>query len=269
MTTRNTYLLTALVVLGSLTGCYKPEQIVRPDKYRSPYQQNVRWAVVPFADQAPQTSVNTMQFMMAVNQQLQQTIGIDPVPATDVIQAMRQLGIAQIQGAKEAVMLAKELQVDGVLVGSITDWDPYDPPKIGVTVKLYCVSRDPGYAVSPRLLQEAPSDRNLPMRNDYAPTAEVNAYIDAANGNTLTRMKNFALGRTPMGTPNGWHMYLMNMNLYVEFAAHDMLRQIFSVEWHRMYAQASPEQMQQAYARMQALETARISPACTIRPVKR
>jgi len=50
------------------------------------------------------------------------------------IAAMRALRMSDLKSPAEVRQLASELGVDGVIVGSITAWDPYDPPKLGIAL---------------------------------------------------------------------------------------------------------------------------------------
>jgi hypothetical protein len=130
----------------------------------------------------------------------------------------------------------RALEVDGLLVGTITGWDPYDPPKIGAAVQLYR-RRVPTAAgrTDPRKLSRAATPDELPVpEGAEPPVSEVAHYFDAANGTTRRLLRNYAHGRAPTDRPAGWRRYLLDMDLYGRFVSHELMRRMLKAEWQRL-----------------------------------
>ena len=237
-------MLIALVVLWvglwfGLAGCNR--RIALPKNYASPYPATKLWAVVPFANESGTTVPDPMRVADQLTQQLQQVEGVDVLPVNRVIEAMAAQQFDEVTTLTEAHALMDMLQVDGLLVGSITAWDPYEPPKIGISVQLYSRRRGKDRVLDSRQLTAATSGNQLPtVHQEPRPIAQVSDYFDAANGDILRRLQQYAYGRTPTDAPAGWRRYLLDMDLYSEFVSHELMRRLFRSEWQRMHVVQAP-----------------------------
>ena len=207
-----------------------------PRMFSSPYPAPKLWAVMPFRNESGTSAVDGVAFADRLAQQLQQVEGVRVLPVNRVIETMasREMGVVDTVG--EAMELAGALGVDGLLVGTITAWDPYEPPKIGAAVQLY--SRGRGGAmerVDPRRLSRSTRGGALPGAVRHAqPVAEAGGYFDAANGRIRRNLRHYARGRSPLDSPAGWRRYLLDMDLYSEFVSSELMRRLFAAEWDRL-----------------------------------
>ena len=226
------FVMIALAV-GGTQGC-KGEQLEQPTYFPSPYPGPKLWAVVPFRNESGVQFVDTSRLADKLTNHLQQTEGIDVVPVNRVIEAMTALEMGDVRSVGDALRLMQSLDVDGLLVGTATAWDPYEPPEIGLIVQLY--SQDRGMIdMDPYVLQWSPTaDGDISIRTFRQPIAQATAHLDAANGEVLRRLKAYAQGRTPPEGAAGWRRYLLSMDLYSEFAAHEAMRRLFKAEWQRL-----------------------------------
>lgn len=229
----------AIVVMawayGAL-GCQSQERLSTPRTFTSPYPAPKLWAVVPFRNESGVTVVDTVAFADHLTQQIQQIENIDILPVNRVLEGMKLRRMAEVRSVDQAMALMDTLGVDGLLVGVITAWDPYNPPKIGVSVQLY--NRRTAAAMSvedTRRLTSAGTDSTLPgLAQSSQPAAKAGDYYDAANHNVLANLQVYATGRVPTDSPAGWRRYLNNMDLYGEFVCHELLRSLFAAEWDRL-----------------------------------
>ena len=159
---------------------------------------------------------------------------------------MRALDIDQITSPEDAKRLATAMGVDGIILGSITAWDPYDPPKLGLALALYVV---PGHleqgrdGLDPRSLEMSYSDysyfRPTTTYTD-APDSVVTLHLDASRHDTLLALQQFASGRHDADTALGWEVYVKSMDRYAEFAAHRAVGLLLDAEWMRLSRATSP-----------------------------
>ncbi len=233
--------LATVVIALCVTGCGPIEQ-PKVD-YASPYPQPKLWAVMPFRNESGVSIVDHVRFADKLTQQLQQVGGIRALPVNRVIEAANSTEIGPIDSVGEAVALMQTLDVDGLIVGTISAWDPYEPPKIGATIQLYS-RRNPGSYNGADLqsLTYAATDGVMSgtTRHDQ-PVATAGGYFDAANGKVLQRLNDYAVGRSGHESPAGWRAYLLNMDLYSEFVSHELMRRLFRAEWQRLTAQQQTE----------------------------
>jgi hypothetical protein len=230
----------ATVWFACAVGCESTEPLSDPHHHASPYPATKLWAVAPFANESGFSAVDGMAFADRLTQQLQQVRNLDVLPVNRVLEAMRARRMADVRSVEQAMALLETLGVDGLLVGTITAWDPYTPPKIGATVQL--ISRRSGAmnVEDTRRLSSASTDVALPGLTRHAqPVARASWHFDAANHRVLADLQTYAQGRVPPDSPAGWRRYLNSMDLFSEFVSHELMRMIFAAEWDRLTVPAT------------------------------
>lgn len=146
-------LLLAAAVFAALSGCHLvlPEVSVQPIVH-NPFPQLSRVAVAPFFNHSDEPTVDGRQFAMAYFAELQETQGYEVVPVSVVEAAMVHHQI-RIDGPESARKLAQVLGVDAIVVGTVTDFSPYYPPRCGMRIEWYAAN--PGF-------HEIPAGYGLP-----------------------------------------------------------------------------------------------------------
>jgi hypothetical protein len=141
------------MVFGSTVGCNLiiPEISHQPTIH-NPFPQLSKVAVVPFFNQSDEPTVDGREFALAYFTELQSVPGFDVVPLGVVEEAILDEHI-DLSTPAEVRRLARVLDVDAVIVGAVTDYSPYYPPRCGLRVEWY--SRNPGF-------HEIPAGYGLP-----------------------------------------------------------------------------------------------------------
>jgi hypothetical protein len=223
------------VVLG---GCGE-KAIEEPKAFPSPYPAPKVWAVTPLRNETGTTIADGTAMADHLTEHLQQVRGITALPVNRVLEAMAADNIIAIDSPAKIQRLMNTLNVDGLIVGTLTAWDPYDPPRIGVILQLY--SRDRlAPPLDTRDLTRAPSSNELPGVIAFTqPVSQVSHHFDAADGTTLKYLRHYATGRVPHDSAAGWRRYLLSIDLYSEFVSHELMRRLFDAEWKRLTTPAS------------------------------
>src|SRR5882757_484278 len=142
----------ACVVLVCAPGC----SLIFPDishepVVHNPFPQLNKVAIAPFFNQSNEPTVDGRKFAMAYFAELQAVPGFEVVPLGVVETAIvdNQVNLAN---PGEARRLANILGVDAVVVGSVTDYSPYYPPRCGLRVEWYAANAGfheipPGYGL--------------------------------------------------------------------------------------------------------------------------
>jgi hypothetical protein len=135
--------LLAGMMLLCLPGCH----LLLPDighqpVVRNPFPQLSRVAVAPFFNQSDEPTVDGRKFALAYYSELQATPGYEVVPLGVVEEVILEHQI-DLSAAGEARRLGRILGVDAVVIGSVTDYTPYYPPRCGLRVEWYAVN--PGF----------------------------------------------------------------------------------------------------------------------------
>ncbi len=135
------YLVPALMVsillgLAVTSGCaFLPRRYEQPTVYNA-FPELSRVAVIPFFNHSNQPTVNGAEFARAYYLELQSVPGFEVVPVEVVAKAIQDHRLTFSDPA-EVVRLAEILDVDAVVVGVVTDYRPYYPPRVGLHVEWY------------------------------------------------------------------------------------------------------------------------------------
>lgn len=125
--------------------------IAREPAIHNPFPQLSKVAVAPFFNLSHEPTVDGRQVAVAYFNELQLVPGFEVVPVGVVETAMRSRNI-QLSSPAEARRLAQVLEADAVVVGAVTDFSPYYPPRCGLQVEWYAANPcfhpiPPGYGL--------------------------------------------------------------------------------------------------------------------------
>ena len=152
--------LLALVLLQ--TGCALFPQVAHKPVVRNPFPQLSRVAVAPFFNLSTEPTVDGRQFALAYFNELQLVPGFEVVPVGVVERKMEEYRLS-LGSPQDARKLAQLLGVDAVVVGAVTDFTPYYPPRCALRVEWYSAhpcfhNIPPGYG----LPWGTPHEENIP-----------------------------------------------------------------------------------------------------------
>ena len=238
-----------VVALLLLSACDdRGPRLSNPRVLTAPYdpaQGELVWAVAPLRNESGTTALDTLAISDALAHAVEQVRGIRTVPVNRAIETMRSLDMRGVSSPSDARRLARAMGVDALIVGSVTAWDPYDPPVIGLSLALHA---DPGVLVGRRgeldthKLTRLSTEFDPAARSRYVdrPVTVSSAVLDARDHGVLLDLRAYAEGRSDEQSALGWRVYTASMELYTEFAAYHAVRTLLDQEWVRL-AQASAE----------------------------
>lgn len=232
------------VACACLCGCWGPAapELTTPAVLVSPYQADRSqplWAVAPLRNESGTSIADSMSLADELVARILEVRGLAAVPMNRVIGAMRAIGLREVNTPSDARLLAQTLGVDGIIVGSITSWDPYDPPRIGLTLGLFgrgptlAEGEPPAGGVDARDLQRSTAERGM-TRFEERPLSVIVSHFDARNHEVLMSVQRYAAGRTNYRAPLGWRSYTANMDQFGQFVAYEALNQLLDAERLRL-----------------------------------
>lgn len=241
---RLSVLIAALLILAMLfiASCGpRRERLQSPIVLNTPYDRPQLWAVAPFANESGVSMVQTDRVADIFAEQCEEIEGVSMAPVNRVLSAMRKLQLRSVSSPADAQALMNALGVDGLIVGTVTSYDPYPPPKLGAAVQLF--RRESPQQISnldPVKVTRAANDRIAPgaVVNEL-PIAQASGMFDASNHQTLMWLDQYAAGRTELNSAYGKRIYLVNMELYTQFVAYRLLHDLLAVERARLQPQAT------------------------------
>lgn len=157
------------------------------------------------------------------------TGGVRVVGVSRVLAMMAELGLRELRDPVDAIELSRRLGTDGILVFAITEYDPYDPPVVGITGQVYMSwgalrgdSFDP-VSTSRAAKASSPSRSASPSR---FLRAEVQRVFNGSDDLTATQIKLFAQLRRADRSPYSWRKYLASQTHFLRYCCHSVAREL-------------------------------------------
>jgi hypothetical protein len=133
----------AVVLCAGSTGCLAlPDRVLEP-QFHNPFPQIYRVAVLPFFNQSADPTVDGEAVAMAYYNELQNIPGFEVMPvgvAKQMLAASMTASGREPRSGIEFQRLARQMGVDAVLVGSVTEFSPYYPPRMGLSVDWFAAN---------------------------------------------------------------------------------------------------------------------------------
>jgi len=150
------------------------------------------------------------------------------VPVNRTLAALHQMGLESVQTPADAHRLGAALGADLVAVMAVTEYDPYDPPRIGVVLQCYLTGRrgaarsrgfDPVQA-SRSASQVVPAG----WVESAAPFLQVQEVYDAARTEVREALQDYGLRRDGYRSPFSWRIHAQRQELFVRFSCWSAIR---------------------------------------------
>jgi hypothetical protein len=122
-----------------VAGCGILPEISHQPTYHNPFPQLTKVAVAPFFNLSAEPTVDGRQFADAYFNALQAIPGFEVVPFT-VVEAKANEMHLSLANPIEVRKLAEALEVDAVVIGAVTDFSPYYPPRCALQVEWYAAN---------------------------------------------------------------------------------------------------------------------------------
>lgn len=139
------------LLLVVCAGCSAFPDVVHHPQFHNPFPQLSRVAVLPFFNQSADPTVDQDQVALAYYNELQAIPGFEVMPVGVAKQMVIASGITP-QSPEDFQSLARYLDVDAIVIGSVTEYDAYYPPRMGLAVRWYAANPSyhpipPGYGL--------------------------------------------------------------------------------------------------------------------------
>lgn len=238
MTSEQVLLITAVLTL-TLTGCNTSRSSEELVGTLRPYESRRVWAIVPLRNESGSLHANGLGVADQLASQFEMSSNVDVLPVNRTLAAMDFLQMKSGPSSPAQVrQLMRSLNCDGIIVGSITAYDPYDPPKLGLALELYVDETSGGGDVTDmRALVGASTSMSAaqPKLNEQKPASLTSAYFDAADGEVRQLLEAYASDRGPRDEREATtHLHRINMDLFSRFVSHVMSRRLLRAELHRV-----------------------------------
>lgn len=215
-----------LLALCGGAGC--TQRATAPVRITSERLGPLTIAVAPALNHSGSPDVDVEHAADEMAAELTQVGGVRVIPVSRVIGVMQERGWAQVEGVGQALELASLTGADAVLVFAITAYNPYDPPRVGVSAQLIGELPDGGGRLDPVALAGSPGEGGSPSSGPMRGVlAEASAVFDASREDVLADVKTFAARRNAGKNPYGHRWYLVSQRRYLQYCCHATLRSLF------------------------------------------
>jgi hypothetical protein len=220
-----------LAVLGAWTaGCTgptPPKPYPREQLMFLPGSHSLVWAVAPTVNISGQSHVDPLLQSDLVFQELQQVRGLTVIPVDRVVEVYASLRIDKVESEAQAENVCDLLGCDGLIVPTVSAYDPYDPPKMAASLQLFA---KPGTVQQVQLLDPHELDRSPTVGDMDLPKphrlVQVVGMYDAADGSVRAHADAYAVGRVDPNGPMGNREIYLDMSRYGGFVYHDLISQL-------------------------------------------
>ena len=231
---RPIFVLAALPVLVSMiTGCSSGPKM--PTVLQAPYDSERVWAVIPFANESGVSAVDANMVADRFVAEVEQVDGLRCLPLIRSLAVMQQLGISKISDVRQVYTLMRAMQVDGVLIGTVTDWDPYKPLRFGAAVEVITAASEG--AAKPLDLKDVTmptADSRVDIDGALVAISQASRLFDGRNNETLRELDVYGAGRADASSALGSRVYEQRIDLFMRFGAYVLVRDLLEQEAARL-----------------------------------
>lgn len=164
--------------------------------------------------------------------------GINVIPVSRVLAVLDRQGSAGVESPAHALEIAGVLGADAILVFAVTEYDPYNPPVVGIAAQLYgqvpggrpLGGSERGSQVDPVLVQRQafePVDRQGPGAR-IEPISQTQRVFNAAHERIERSVKDYASSRSAGENPYGWRLYLVSQQHFLRYCCWNVIESLMA-----------------------------------------
>jgi hypothetical protein len=225
------HLLGCLICVGCLlcvTGC--AQQNKHPSSRPAPARPQIL-VVAPVVNLSDAGEIDTLRITDWVASTALQFPGLAVVPVNMTVAALAARGSEHVETAEVARELARELQADATLVVAVTEYNPYDPPRVGLIAQWYGLEQAHSAWVDPVSASRSASDVESGRWADGGPpTLQVQRTFDARTDWVREELKDYARLSDGDETPFGWRRAMKSQEHFVRYCAWSSIRTMVSMQ---------------------------------------
>lgn len=182
-------------------------------------------AVAPAINLSGSTDFDRSRFADLMASELSYAEGVSVIPVSRVLGVLAAQGMDGVTSPTHALELVTLLGADAILVFAVTEYDPYDPPSIGISAQLYGTRPGSGDgSVDPvALSRKASLTAAAPPESPQRLLAQTQRVFDASHGAVVSEVRAFARLRDGEESPYGWRKYVASQQHYIRYCCHSTI----------------------------------------------
>lgn len=214
---RHAYVVACLLaaLCFASVGC-STRRHIEPLTIANPFLGPAGVAVAPAVNVSGSNDFDPNRFADLMASELGFADRVTVIPVSRVLGAMALQGRDQVTSPQQALDLAELVGADAILVFAVTEYDAFDPPRIGITAQLFGVT--PWHQ-----LGEPPPDQ---QRGQLL--AQTQRVFSAAHADVVQEIQQYAAQRDADQSPFGWQRYVVSQQHFIRFCCHATIRSLLS-----------------------------------------
>ncbi|MBK8915304.1 MAG: hypothetical protein IPM64_12030 [Phycisphaerales bacterium] len=222
-------------MLAAVSGCASRTQSALPPP------RELLVVVTPVINLSGDPQMDTLRITDLLASEFLSFRQVQVVPVNLSAAALAAQGLARIESPEQAYQLGRELGADAVIVAAVTEWDPYDPPVLGMVMQWYPIEPATRAHLDPtavsRQAVDAPSATQAaeavgaPQRvwttadaPDPGAVRQVQRVFQAAERRTEREVREYARCRDRSDSPYAWRRYVKSQELFVRYCGWSLIR---------------------------------------------
>lgn len=184
-------------------------------------------AVAPAANFSGGRDFDPERFADLMAGELGYADGVTVVPVSRTLAQMTARGLGRIETTQQALELTQALGADAILVFAVTAYEPYEPPRIGLTAQLIGRSPRGQSGMDPVALSRQSSETGKErVAGGQGVLAQTQRVFDASHDSVIEDVRRFASIRDANASPYGWRRYVVSQEEFIRFCCHATVREL-------------------------------------------
>jgi len=224
-------------IVGILSGCGGADKRVETRLAAGSERALFTIAVAPGLNHSGSTDFDPLRFADLMAVELNDVDGIAVIPVNRVLAALAAQGRVSVESPSHALEVCNVLGADAVLLFAVSEYDPYDPPRIGISAQLY--GARPGPSIGTMGTAAIPDEAGLPASASHeAPgglLVQTQRVFDASHESVVRDLREFARRRSADNSAYGWRQYVVSQQHFISFCCHATIRRLLGQDqgWGR------------------------------------
>jgi len=223
-------------------GCGGSKRVTKIE-IANPFLGTATIAVAPAVNVSGSTNFDANRFADLMASELSHADRVSVIPVSRVLGALAVQGKDRVDSPAHALETAELVGADAILVFAVTEYDPYDPPSIGITAQLFGRNPWPGFEAGGDDNAESDAGGKRKDATDRKPTgrllAETQRVFNASHADVVSDIQSFARQRDADESPYGWRRYVVSQQYYIRYCCYATIRALLSGEHAAVVARGS------------------------------
>lgn len=201
----------------------------------SPYSRTVTIAVAPALNHSGSSDFDPMVVADLFASELSHVDEVVVIPLSRTLAVLASQGKRQIESPSHALEVCEALGAEAIVVMAVTEYDPYDPPVVGITAQMYALAHVPSTRLDPVAISRRPSPFAVAGSGGSAlqPRSQTQRVFNASHETVAEAVRRYAWQRDSDRSPYGWRKWMKSQRQYLRFCCWATVEELMRQELER------------------------------------